>query len=164
VPERWPSRALSATAHGSLWPSKDLLGRALPNLSVNKQAALTTVPRPEAAPTTPPASSPRQVLVVTLTQTIAAAHAAGDLAIVQSVARILSEFLSALLQTPRVAPNVDRSSARCARSRPLPHLVAACVNHATERHIRSPSPDQAPLDSRHYRAESRLAQTHHQPS
>jgi hypothetical protein len=26
---------LSATAHGSLWPSKDLLGRALPNLSVN---------------------------------------------------------------------------------------------------------------------------------
>ncbi|WP_438015762.1 hypothetical protein WMF18_33540 [Sorangium sp. So ce315] len=51
---------------------------AAPTTTV-EQAAPATSTRPEAALTTPPVSSPRQVLVATLTQTIVAAHAAGDL-------------------------------------------------------------------------------------
>jgi hypothetical protein len=48
------------------------------------------------------------VLVATLTQTITAAHAAGDLATAQIAARTLSELLSAPQGTPRVASIVDR--------------------------------------------------------
>ncbi|WP_437643782.1 hypothetical protein [Sorangium sp. So ce362] len=81
-----------------------------------EQAALATSPRPNAALITPPASNPRQVLVATLTQTIAAAHAAGDLATAQIAARTLSELLSAPQATPRVAPVVDLASARRVRS------------------------------------------------
>ncbi|MDC0683447.1 hypothetical protein WME95_10790 [Sorangium sp. So ce327] len=84
--------------------------------AVVKQTALTTPPRPEAAPITPPASSPRQVLVTTLTQTIAAAHVAGDLATAQIAARTLSALLSAPQQPNHVAPVVDLASARRARS------------------------------------------------
>jgi hypothetical protein len=80
------------------------------------EAPPATDPRPEAAPTTPVTGNPRQVLVATLTQTIAAAHAAGDLATAQIAARTLSELLSATSATPRVAPVVDLSSARRARS------------------------------------------------
>ncbi|WP_437289373.1 hypothetical protein [Sorangium sp. So ce406] len=81
-----------------------------------EQAALATSPRPEAALITPPASSPRQVLVATLTQTITAAHAAGDLATAQIAARTLAELLSGPQATPRVAPVVDLTRARHARS------------------------------------------------
>ncbi|CAN92060.1 hypothetical protein predicted by Glimmer/Critica [Sorangium cellulosum So ce56] len=88
---------------------------AMPS-AVVKQTALTTPPRPEAAPITPPASSPRQVLVTTLTQTIAAAHVAGDLATAQIAARTLSALLSAPQQPNHVAPVVDLASARRARS------------------------------------------------
>ncbi|WP_438032204.1 hypothetical protein [Sorangium sp. So ce204] len=61
-------------------------------------------------------SSPRQVLVATLTQTIAAAHAAGDVATAQIAARTLSELLSIPAAAPRTAPVVDLASARRARS------------------------------------------------
>ncbi|WP_437587743.1 hypothetical protein [Sorangium sp. So ce1000] len=88
---------------------------AVPSAIV-KQAAQTTTTRPEATSSTAPASSPRQVLVAALTQTIAAAHAAGDLATAQIAARTLSEFLSAPQATPRTAPVVDLARARRARS------------------------------------------------
>ncbi|WP_437784480.1 hypothetical protein [Sorangium sp. So ce1097] len=78
--------------------------------------ALATAPRPAAAPDAPPASNPRQALVATLTQTIAAAHAAGDLATAQIAARTLSELLSAPHAPANVAHVVDLASARRARS------------------------------------------------
>ncbi|WP_437513035.1 hypothetical protein [Sorangium sp. So ce1099] len=81
-----------------------------------EQAAPATAPRPDAAPITPPASSPRQVLVATLTQTIAAAHAAGDLATAQIAARTLTELLGAPRAPAHVAPVVDLANARRARS------------------------------------------------
>ncbi|WP_437784485.1 hypothetical protein [Sorangium sp. So ce1097] len=56
------------------------------------------------------------MLVATLTQTIAAAHAAGGLATAQIAARTLSELLSAPQQANHVAPVVDLASARRARS------------------------------------------------
>ncbi|WP_437991094.1 hypothetical protein [Sorangium sp. So ce145] len=76
-----------------------------------QQTALAPAPRLEAASNTPPARSPRQLLVATLTQTIATAHAAGDLATAQIAARTLSKLLSA----PQVAPVVDLASTRHAR-------------------------------------------------
>ncbi|WP_437666943.1 hypothetical protein [Sorangium sp. So ce1182] len=79
------------------------------------EVALTTPHRPEAAPTTPPASNPRQALVATLTHTIAAAHAAGDLATAQIVSRTLSELLRAPQAAPHVASVVDLASAQRAR-------------------------------------------------
>lgn len=88
---------------------------AVPSAAV-KQAAPVTSPQPEAAPTMPPASSPRQVLVATLMQTIAAAHAEGDLATAQIAARTLSEFLSAPQASALVAPVVDLARPRRARS------------------------------------------------
>lgn len=50
------------------------------------------------------------MLFATLTQTITAAHAAGDLATAQIAARTLSELLSAPQAMPRVAPVVDLAS------------------------------------------------------
>ncbi|WP_157907360.1 hypothetical protein [Sorangium cellulosum] len=64
----------------------------------------------------PPVSSPRQVLVATQPQTIAAAHATGDLATAQLAARTLSDLLSASQLPAYVAPVVDLASARRARS------------------------------------------------
>ncbi|WP_438019839.1 hypothetical protein WMF18_12560 [Sorangium sp. So ce315] len=83
--------------------------------AVPSAPVLATSRRPEAAPTTPPASSPRQVLVATLTQTIAAAHTAGDLATAQIAARTLSELLSAPQLPAHVAPVTTLSTARGAR-------------------------------------------------
>ncbi|WP_437546400.1 hypothetical protein WME97_42185 [Sorangium sp. So ce367] len=88
---------------------------AVPSAVIN-QAAQTTTTRPEAALATLRASSPRQVLVATLTQTITAAHAAGDLATAQIAARTLSELFSALKAPAHVAPVVSLASARRARS------------------------------------------------
>ncbi|WP_437854083.1 hypothetical protein [Sorangium sp. So ce363] len=88
---------------------------AVPSVPAH-EAASATPPRPEAAREASPASNPRQALVATLTQTIAAAHAAGDLTTAQIAARTLSELLSAPPTTPRVAPIVDLASARRARS------------------------------------------------
>ncbi|WP_437611171.1 hypothetical protein WMF20_05025 [Sorangium sp. So ce834] len=81
-----------------------------------QEAALATRARPEAAPATRPVGSPRQELVATLTQTIAAAHAAGDLATAQIAARTLSELLGAPHAPAHVAPVVDLASARRVRS------------------------------------------------
>ncbi|WP_437547519.1 hypothetical protein WME97_46295 [Sorangium sp. So ce367] len=64
---------------------------AVPSVAM-EQAALANASRPAATPTMLPVSSPRQVIVATLTQTIAAAHTAGDLATAQIAVRILSEL------------------------------------------------------------------------
>ncbi|WP_157907245.1 hypothetical protein [Sorangium cellulosum] len=60
----------------------------------------------------PPRSSPRQVLVATIT----AAHAAGDLATAQIVAGPLTKRLNVPEQALHVAPVVDLASVCHARS------------------------------------------------
>ena len=85
---------------------------AVPSAAMD-DAALSSAPRRETRSTVPPASNPRQMLVAILTQTVAVAHAAGDLATAQIAARTLSELLSAP-QAP--AHVVDLASARRARS------------------------------------------------